>query len=94
MTRAGARAALRRLARTISNDTTPPETKLRVGTIQTVTAGAATDGNAAVTVKVDGTTVPAPYNLNYTPTVGHVVLVALIKGSPVIVCRVGGFPSF
>lgn len=67
---------------------------VRLGTISTVTAGAAADGNAAVTVTVGSTTFPAPYLAAYSPTVGHQVLVVTVDSSPVILGRVIGLPSF
>lgn len=66
--------------------------KVRLGTIAAVTAGAAADGNAAVTVTVTGNTIPAPYLASYTPTVGHTVVVVLVLNSPLILGRVIGLP--
>lgn len=67
--------------------------RFQQGVIATVTAGAAADGNARVTVNCDdGVTVAIPYNANYTPTVGHVVLLAVQDSQRVILCRVIGRP--
>lgn len=62
------------------------------GVIATVVAGASLDGNAAVSVTVNGSTIPAPYLASYTPVVGHVVMVELVNGSPYISGRLIGFP--
>lgn len=67
---------------------------LRLGTIATVTSGAAADGNAAASVTVKGSTTPAPYLSSYTPTVGHTVAVLLVNNSPLILGRVIGLPAF
>jgi hypothetical protein len=65
------------------------------GVVLTVTAGASTDGRAAVVVTVNGTDTPAPYLLSYaSPTVGDVVRVQIVNGSPLIVGEVVGFPAF
>lgn len=63
-----------------------------VGTIATVTAGAAADGNALVTVSWQGTAIRAAYGAHYTPTVGHVVLMARVGPQLAIVCRLIGTP--
>jgi len=83
--------ALRGLADT---DDTPERFTIRLGTIATVTAGGAADGNAQATVTVNGSTFPASYLAAYTPVVGHVVAVALIDGSPLILGRRIGTPTF
>jgi hypothetical protein len=67
--------------------------RFQQGVVATVTAGAAADGNARVTVNCDdGVTVAMPYNANYTPTVGHVVLLAVQGTQRVVICRVIGTP--
>ena len=63
-----------------------------VGTVTAVTAGAATDGNALVTVTYQGTQVKAAYGAHYTPVVGHVVLMARTGPQLAIVCRLIGTP--
>lgn len=84
--------ALRDLADT---DTDPRASfTIRFGTVATVTAGGATDGNAQVTVTVNSSTFPAPYLAAYTPNVGDVVAVALIDGSPLILGKRIGTPTF
>lgn len=62
------------------------------GVVTAVTAGAAADGNALVTVNCDGTITAAAYNAAYTPVVGHVVLLAVQGASRTILCRVVGTP--
>lgn len=65
------------------------------GTVKTVTAGASTDGLAAVVVTVNGTDTAAPYLASYaSPTVGDVVRVQFANGSPLIIGHVVGFPTF
>ena len=62
-------------------------------TVATVTAGAASDGNAAVTVTWHGSTVPAVYLSSYTPTVGHSVLVMVLPSAPLVILgRIIGTP--
>lgn len=63
-----------------------------VGTVTAVVAGAARDGNAAVTVIVRGSAIPAAYVSDYTPAVGHVVL--LSRTQPLVVIgRIIGTPA-
>jgi hypothetical protein len=63
------------------------------GVVATVTAGAASDGNALVTVACDdGVTAKCAYNAGYTPTVGHVVLLAVQGPQRTILCHVIGTP--
>jgi len=62
-------------------------------TVITVTPGAASDGNAAVTVTWHGTSVPAVYLSSYTPTVGHNVLVLVQPSAPLVILgRIIGTP--
>lgn len=84
---------LRRLASTLSSK---PGGKIitRLGTIASVTPGAAADGNAAVSVTVRGNTVPAPYLASYTPVHSDAVMVLLIDSSPLILGQVIGLPAF
>lgn len=88
------RHVLRRLAGRIKPAVTVPSTTWRNGTIAAVTAGAAADGNAAVTVTVGSDTIPAPYLASYTPTVGHMVRVEFTGGSPLIHGHIIGLPDF
>jgi hypothetical protein len=61
--------------------------------VATVTAGAAADGNAAVTVTWRGQATNAAYLSSYTPTVGHVVAVIYQPpASLLIVGRIIGTP--
>jgi hypothetical protein len=63
------------------------------GVVATVTAGAATDGNALVTVTYRGVTVAAAYPSTYTPVVAHNVnLLVCSTGSVVILGRFIGTP--
>jgi hypothetical protein len=87
-----ARAAARRLARAMHQQHPGPTLRHRLGTIASVTAGAAADGSAAVSVTVDGNTIPAPYLASYTPTVSDVVSVLLVGTSPLILGKPIGLP--
>lgn len=90
-----ATANLRRAAAETARDRRPqgaPVCWVELATIASVTAGAATDGNALVTIVWRGATVPAAYTASYTPTVGHVVLVLVQLPQIVIVDRVIGTP--
>jgi hypothetical protein len=86
-----ARAAALRLARTLRTNT-DVVIGHKLGTITTVTAGAAADGNAAVTVSVEGNSVPAPYLASYSPTVADVVSVLFVGNSPLILGKPIGLP--
>lgn len=66
----------------------------RTGTIDSTTPGGSTDGLTAAFVNVGGSVVPAPYLSSYTPVVNDHVLVLLMLGSPVILGKVVGLPSF
>lgn len=87
--------ALGRFARTVATSDTGG-LKLRVGIITAVTPGAAADGNDAVTVDVNGNSVPAPYLASYTPVVDpdNLVAVLLIGNSPLILGQIIGLPDF
>lgn len=67
--------------------------RMEQGVIATVTAGAAADGNALVTVTWRGTTVACPYPSTYVPVVGHVVLLLIVPPQLVIVARLIGTPA-
>lgn len=88
-----ARRAGRRLAATLAGPR-PNRYTAANGTIASVTANAAADGNSAVTVTVLGSTIAAPYLESYTPTVGDMVRVEFTNGSPLILGAVIGLPSF
>jgi len=63
------------------------------GQIATVTAGAASDGNALVTVTYRGATAEAAYPSTYTPVVGHTVnLLVSSSGAVFILGRFIGTP--
>ena len=67
------------------------------GTVTAVAAGASVDGVAQVTVTcVDGSVTLSPYLVDAypSPTVGDVVSVLFTNGSPRILGRLGGFPTF
>lgn len=63
-----------------------------VGTVQTVTAGAAADGNPLVSVRWQGSNVLAAYLSSYTPVVGHVVVMARVGAGLLIIGRAIGTP--
>lgn len=68
--------------------------RFSLGTVASVTAGAATDGNAQITVTVGSSTQLAPYDSGYSPTNGDTVWV-LISGGALFVCgKAIGFPNF
>lgn len=70
-----------------------PAQWMDVGVIATVTAGAAADGNALVTVTWNGATTACAYPSTYTPVVGHKVLLAIQPPQIVILCRLIGTPT-
>lgn len=73
----------------------PARFSYATGQIKTVTAGGATDGLAELEVTVNGSDVTAPYLKSYAaPTVGDVVAVLLVDGSPLILGALGGYPNF
>lgn len=69
-----------------------PALRMEQGTIVTVAAGAAGDGNALVTVSWRGTNVRCPYPSTYSPVVGHVVLLLIDPPQVVIAARLIGTP--
>lgn len=73
-----------------SQDAASPITGM-VTTITSVTAGGASDGNAKV-VLANGLDVP--YLSSYAPVAGHVVLVALLNKSPIIIGRIIGRSTY
>ena len=82
-----------RLADELAALTTQPGVRMEPGTVVTVVAGAAADGNALVTVSWRGTSVAVPYPSSYTPVVGHVVLLLVAPPQVVIVARLLGTPA-
>lgn len=83
---------LKRVATSMHDRTPAVPLRMRIGTIASVTAGAAADGNSAVSVTIGGDVVASPYVSGYAPIVGHRVYVLINKGSPLIAGRVIGFP--
>ena len=71
----------------------PDLLRMEQGTIVSVAAGAAADGNALVTVSWRGTSVACPYPSTYTPGAGHVVLLLVAIPRLVIIARLIGTPS-
>lgn len=69
-----------------------PEAWFEPGVIATVTAGAASDGNALVTVTWRGAAVQASYPADYTPVVGHNVLLLIQLPQIQIMHRTIGTP--
>lgn len=66
---------------------------LRVGTIASVTGGAASDGLAVVTVNIRGEeTTAAGYNVSYTPSVGQRVRCSLVDNQLFVDFAIGGAP--
>ena len=91
--RALASAARRHADRTSDRIAAIPASRMVVASVAAVTAGAAGDGNALVTVTYDGATVTAAgYAASYTPVVGHRVLCAIPDRQVIVVCRVIGYP--
>jgi hypothetical protein len=60
--------------------------------IQNVQSGAATDGNALVTVTLLGEQFNASYSSAYSPVIGHTVLVLMQGSIPHIMHRMIGTP--
>jgi hypothetical protein len=69
-----------------------PTCRTEPATVLTVTAGAASDGNALVTVSWRGVSIAVPYVASYTPTVGHVVQLLIQGPQKIIWGRVYGMP--
>lgn len=70
-----------------------PGSKHFRATVTTVTAGAASDGNALVKVTYRGTEMPvADYPDSYSPVVNDRVLCVSVDGQPSILHRGIGFP--
>lgn len=69
------------------------ESPFTVGTVTAVSAGAAADGNALVTVSWRGTSTYATYGSHYTPVVGHVVFMARTQPLHIIDRIIGTPPS-
>lgn len=70
-----------------------PSAWIEQAVVASVTAAAAADGNALVTVTWRGVSTQAAYLASYTPTVGHVVAVVYQPpGALLILGRVIGTP--
>jgi len=69
-----------------------PSSWLEPAVVYSVTAGAASDGNALAVVTWRGVNVPVAYAAAYTPVVGHTVLLNVQPPSLVIVMHVIGTP--
>jgi hypothetical protein len=69
-----------------------PTSWVEPGTVLSVTAGAAEDGNALAEVTWRGLSVEAAYLSTYTPVVGHVVLLLVQPPQLTILGRVVGTP--
>lgn len=66
---------------------------LRIGTVASVTGGAASDGLAVVTVTIRGVeTTAAGYNVSYTPSVGQRVRCSLVDSQLFVDFAIGGAP--
>lgn len=66
---------------------------LEIATVTAVQAGAASDGNALVTVSAHGTTdVVEGYAASYTPAVSDRVVVAVVDAQWIILCSIVGQP--
>lgn len=89
------REGVRRASAEVSRDRPPqgtPASWFEQATVTTVSAGAAADGNALVTVTWRGSPVQAAYLSSYAPTVSHNVLVLVQPPSLLILGRVIGTP--
>lgn len=66
--------------------------RMEPGQVIAVSAGAAKDGNALVTVAWRGASVNVPYPSSYSPAVGHVVLLLIQPPQVVLIARLIGTP--
>lgn len=87
-------AALRRVAARLKGNSRDNRITLLTATVDSVTAGAAADGNAQLVISIDGDLVASPYLESYTPVVGHLVRVELTDGSPLVTGRIIGLPAY
>jgi hypothetical protein len=92
---------MRRIARRIAEKTEAlPGHNLAfiTTTVATVTASASRDGTYQIAITLNADTILAPYLAAYsnghTPTVGDTVAVLLSDGSPLILDRIRGLPTF
>jgi hypothetical protein len=87
-------AAVRQFADAITAKATPTGRPWLLGTVSAVTTGAGTDGGDVVEVTIGDDVFEAPHLSSYAPASGHVVLVLLVNGSPLVLGRPVGFPTF
>lgn len=87
-------AAARRFAdATSARIADAPGARQIIATVSTVTAGAASDGNALVTVSWRGVDITAAgFAASYTPIVGHRVVCDLIDNQLIVAYRIVGQP--
>lgn len=92
------RPSIRRLGRTLKAKEPTPVPKRLFTTVVQVQQGGSRDGTWQVSVALYGSTLAAPYLAAYTnghtPTVGDQVAVDLVGGSPLILGRIVGLPTF
>lgn len=92
------RPSIRRLGRTLKAVEPTPVPKRIFTTVTAVTQGGSRDGTWQVSVAIFGSTLAATYLAAYTnghtPAVGDHVAVDLTLGSPLILDRVIGLPTF
>ncbi|MGI5144786.1 hypothetical protein ACQEVC_45465 [Plantactinospora sp. CA-294935] len=89
------RREIRRAAAELLRDRPPqgaPASWMEQATVVAVAPGAASDGNALLTVEWRGAEVDAAYGAKYTPTVGDTVLVVVQPPSLLVVDQVIGTP--
>ena len=86
---------LRALVRTMQAMSAGVSVELRNLVVYSVAPGASTDGLDQVTVTLDGAQVTAPYLTDAYPAaaVSDVVACLVVDRSPLILGRVGGFPT-
>jgi hypothetical protein len=87
--------ALARFAQAVADQNDTGRLRFTVATVSAIAAGAGTDGGDVVTVTVGSDDIDAPHLASYSsPTVGHLVWVVLVDGSPAILGRFVGLPNF
>lgn len=88
-----ARAARRLADQTSSRISGATGTRQIIATVETVTAGAASDGNARVTLLWRGGAITAAgYAAAYTPVAGHRVVCDYIDDQLIVAYRIVGQP--
>jgi hypothetical protein len=89
------RREIRRAAAELLRDRPPqgaPASWVEQAEVVDVTAAAASDGNALLTVEWRGTEVDAAYCAGYTPNIGDTVLVVVQPPSLLVIDQVIGTP--